>query len=97
MNQKVLAAMVAVTALSVIRHNEDRHVPGTKTETFETDPGTAERLVDSGAAKYAVDPAEAAPPAATQAPVEQVAAAHEAVDRAAVDQAAPAKTAAKKR
>lgn len=82
MNQKVLAAMVAITALSVIRHNENRHVPGTETETFETDPGTAEHLVDSGAAKYAVDPDEA----------DQAAA-----DQAAADKTAPAKPAAKKR
>lgn len=76
MNKKVLAAMVAVTALSVIRHNEDRHVPGTATETFETDPGTAERLVDSGAAQYAVDSAQADQVVVDKATADEAAAAN---------------------
>lgn len=68
MNPKLLAEMVAITALSTIRHNEDRHVPGTTTETFETDSGTAERLVDSGAAKYVVDSVQADEAAAATKP-----------------------------
>ena len=99
MSQKLanLAAMLAVTALSVIRHNNDRHVPGTATETFETDPGTAEHLVASGAARYTVDPVEAAQAAAAQelaglaaaedAAAVRVAADNEAADRAVADQA----------
>lgn len=115
MSQKLanLAAMLAVTALSVIRHNNDRHVPGTATETFETDPGTAEHLVASGAARYTVDPVEAAQAAAPRGLADLAAAEDATAVRVAADQvtadpavadqataaakAAPAKTAAKKR
>ncbi|OYZ76085.1 MAG: hypothetical protein B7X88_22375 [Polaromonas sp. 17-63-33] len=45
--------MVAVTALSIIRSGDGRHVPGTPSADFEVDKKIAASLVASGAAAYA--------------------------------------------
>lgn len=61
MTKKLSAAMVAVTALQMIRRNDQRHVPGTASADFEVDQDTAASLVASGAAGYA-DPEQAKQP-----------------------------------
>lgn len=55
MTNKLLAAaaMIAVTALTTIRYNGERHVPGSPSADFDADKKTADSLVASGAAAYA--------------------------------------------
>lgn len=53
MTKQLIAGMVAVTALSIIRSGDGRHVPGTPSADFEVDKKTAASLVASGAAAYA--------------------------------------------
>lgn len=52
--------MIAVTALTTIRYNGERHVPDSPNADFEADEKTAHSLVRSGAAKYS-DPDQVAP------------------------------------
>lgn len=60
MKNQLIAGMVALTALSTIRTNDGRHVPGTPSADFEADAKTARSLVTSGAARY-TDPEQVEP------------------------------------
>lgn len=88
-----LGVLVAVSALHTIRLNGDRHVPGTKSQTFETDRDTADHLVTSGAAVYAAAEQAAAPDGSGDANTGESADAGSGEGAAAAATTAPAKTA----